>query len=247
MEFFQNKKRDIAIIVGVCVVLFGALIVAPKLYNTGVKVQQKSAHSTIKVNISNEERKRLETEIEGYKKQIAANDKKGAPNFAVVYAKMAHDYEGLGQLARAEDAYTQALKENPTHEEALYGRADVRKEMEQFGDAEKDYRAAIEANPTNPENYQRLAVFYQYALKDEERAKGVYIDGLSKTKSNLVLMKHFATYLETVGNTYEAYLYWQAIAKKNPKDTDASARVKVLQPLVKDVIKAAEDAAKKKK
>jgi tetratricopeptide (TPR) repeat protein len=243
MNLFQNKTRDIILIVSGFLVLLALVFVLPSATKKAVDYKNKIDRSVVQVNLTPEQRAEFEKSIRSLQEEIARKDTKGAANHARQYIAIGTTYQNLGLLGKASDAYTLALKEDAQSTEALVLRADAQKEMGDFVKAEGDYRAAIDIKPTEPSFYHKFATFYLYSVKDEEKARGTYLDGLSRTKNSLELMKNFATFHELTGDKYQAYLYWEAVLKKEPKNAAAKERITYLKPFVQDVIKATDAVA----
>ena len=73
---------------------------------------------------------------------------------------------------------------------------------------------------------------YFYDLKDSETARGIYVEGLIKSNSDLSLMKLFANFLELAGNRSEAMLYWQAVLEKDQQNKVVEEHIKDLRTMM---------------
>jgi|GEM_PF-1101743 len=245
-QLFQKKWIGISVIVASVFMLFGLMSFAPKIQKKISEFGKNMRYGTVNVNLTQEQRRLFENDIKKLKKDIQTQEegaKKAEPrSIAITYIQLAHTYENLGKLSQAISAYTSALKQDPKNVEALVGRADMKKELKEYGAAEADYRSAIEADTQKIDAYQKLADFYLYRKNDVDNARGVYMEGLLQTKDSSELKRHFAVFLESTGSKYEAYLYWSALAKANNTDTEAKAHADALRPSVQDVIRASEQA-----
>jgi putative PEP-CTERM system TPR-repeat lipoprotein len=77
---------------------------------------------------------------------------------------------GKGQSEQALEQLDQVLREYPDHVESRLARGDLRRRMQQLGEAEADYRHAVEQAPTNPRAHVGLALVH-IAQRDIEAAK----------------------------------------------------------------------------
>lgn len=242
-RLFQKKWVGISVICLSAGVVFGIMALMPSIRN-----MQKG---TVQINLTKEQRRSFEDEVRKIKKEIQSQTegvKKTEPRvMAVRYIQLARAYENLGQIAKSIGAYTDALKQDPKNADAFVGRADMKKELKEYGAAEEDYRSALDADTQNIDLYQKFADFYAYRMSDADKARGVYIEGLLRTNDSSELKRHFAVFLESTGSAYEAYLYWTALAQANSADAEAQVHANALRPSVQDAIRASEQAGKKSK
>ena len=235
---YTRKKIIItcSVLLAGLVVWFGATngMEMVKNYRRDIKEQY------IKTNLDDKSKDRILKEVADLETNIKLGDKKGSPNFAQQYLQMGIDFETLGLMPNAIDAYKRAEKEDPKSFVPKANLATAYLALNNYNSAERFYREAIEIDPTEFSNYAKLSELYWYKLKDEERARGTYLEGIIRTNNNMSLLKAYASFLERTNRPYEAYLYWQAIAKQLPQDSAVQQRVKELiiyDPLKKTDVK----------
>ncbi len=237
-RLFQNPKRDIALLVTVFVVAFAAVTITPKLIAVFQAFQQRThIADTIEVELSPEERAAAEHEIDELQKLLRSKDEQAKE---INHIKLGTAYQQLGRLADAEKSYRRALEINGSQLTTILRLGDVRMLRGDLADAEVWYRRAVELLPSDPLHYEKLVTLYDHYLDDREGARGIYIEALMRTENDPEIMRTFARYLEKIGETYEAYLYWNFLSEKDPKDQNARERADTLRPLVEDTIKETE-------
>lgn len=187
--------------------------------------RKETTHAVKKVDLLPDEKKRIEKEIQDIRASIRANDKKGAQNYAAQYYELGIRLEKLGLILKAARAYERALRENDTHVFAHARLGSMRASLGDAHGAVLHLRRAIELDPATPERYISLGSVYAFDLRDPVTGRGVYIEGLIRTNSNLSLMKEFAVFLELIGEPTEAQLYWEAVLQKEPQNTAVKERL----------------------
>lgn len=225
MKLFENTYRDIGIIILLFACAFGVLIGVPKIRTAFRVYQQEQKRDNVPVSLSADEKKSIEKDIIEIQNAIRASDKKGAKTYAAQYSALGVDFEKLGFLKRALDAYQKSIKEEVDVATYIHI-ADAYQRMKEYELAEENYRKAIDRDPKNIEYYQRLADMYFYDRGDAFSARGIYLEGLLRADNDIRLMKIFANFLETSGNRHEAYIYWDAILQKDPKNTQIREHLK---------------------
>lgn len=230
----SKKQKDIAIVIACLFGFFGAWFGVPAGIQALKSYDLYRSRSVVPVTISAEEKKKHEDAILEIKKAIANSDKQGNPNYAKQYQRLGEHYEALGYLGRAERAFVASRKEGTDETVSFLNLARVNQEMRYFKKSVNLYRQAIDRDPNRPDIYQKLAELYFYDLKDSLTARGVYIEGLSKTGNNLDLMKLFAQFLEFSGDRREAYIYWDAVLQKDRQNKSVEAYLKNFEDIKAD-------------
>lgn len=235
---FENKKRDIAIIIIIFISIgligFGAPFAVEKIKN----FQKRWSQRVVPTKLTQEEKARLIKENKEILDRIKKNDKNGESSFSGAYVKLATNEELLGQLWKAEEYYKKSLAEDSKNRVAYEHFAHFLTKLGRNTEASAQYRAAIESDPGIPSGYIDFASFASNWLNDSDMARGIYIEGLMRTKNDRGLMKDFALFLERTGEKYQAYLYWLEILKKEPGNKDALTHIAHLKPQIQDILKA---------
>ena len=224
VALLKNKRTGIPLILGVCISIIALWFLIPAGVSTIKKSQDYSSRSVVSVSLPADEKRKLEKEITDIKNAIRSSNKGGEETYAKQYRELGVRYVRLGMLGKAVEAYDDALREEPKHAETLLAKAEVLASMKEFEKAEQTYREAIDIQPNDQTAYVKLAGMYHYRMNDPETARGVYLEGLTRSNNDINLLRSFATYLEIAGRPEEAYLYWDAIYKKNPADSSAKNR-----------------------
>lgn len=229
LALLRNKKTGISLLCVIFLVLIGLWFIVPLAVKKALEAQDIASRSVISVSLTPEERKSLEKEVGDLKNAIRSSNKNGGANYAKQYRTLATTYERLGYIGKAVEAYDRALSEEPHHAETLLLKGSVLWTMREFTKAEKTYREVIDQNPTDQTAYVKLAGMYLYGLNDSITARGIYMEGLTRSNNDLNLMRSFATFLEVIGRPEEAYLYWDVVLKRFPTDASAKARLDALK------------------
>ncbi len=229
-NIFYNKKNGIIVIIAVFVIGFIALITIPKAITGIFSFMDKRAKSTVRVNISLEEQEKIQKEIQDLTKSFTSDPAPQGESAAKLHRDIAGKYIMLGQLGTAIKHYDNALDAQRTDTAALVEKGKVLGQMEELLKGEESIKKAIEFEPTSVSHYSAMAQYYRDFGKDNENARGTYIEGLIRTNNDATLMWEFASFLESIGDESEAYLYWVELEKKLPSDPIVKERIKALRP-----------------
>lgn len=240
----HNKRYGIAALCLLFLLGFVALISLPALFSRIVEYQDAKKYSVVPVTLSDEEKENLEKEIDSMNKSLQSTDVNDGVARAALYRSLGEKHEKLGHLAKSASLYRLALNAYPKDAEALVSLGLLYGQMGKLAIGQESFKKALDFEPRNKAFYSKLASFYREYGHDEESARGVYLEGLIRTNNDSDLMREYATFLESIGEGYEAYLYWDTLSKKNPSDTALAARVAELQQTYQAVIQAGQDTAK---
>lgn len=225
-KILRNKRAGVGI---VCLAFFlsaSAWFLLPKTYASVLRYQKEMAKATVPVNLSLEEKKKIEKEILELENSIRSSNKKGADNYASQYILLGEKFEKLGYRGKAIKTYQNAIREDGKSISAYTHLGALSKVMENYSVARNAFRAAIDLHPSDPNLYPSLAYVYLDGMRDMETARGVFLEGLIRTDNNLELIKEYVPFLEKVGEYSEAKLYQQEIIKKEPKTLSADKKAK---------------------
>lgn len=214
----ENKQKTItslfAAFFGLGVLWFSV----PKIASGIIAYQDRLGKMTVQITIPFDQRKKIEKEIVDIQTAIRSSDKKGASDYSDQYMELGKKYEKLGYRGKAEHAYRKALHESPKNTEVLLYLGSVLSAMEEYEKSIATFREAIELNPSNEETYRAFAEMVAFGMKNSQEARGIYIEGLMRTKNSPQLLKSFAAFLEKIGYAHEARQYQKTLSKiLNPK------------------------------
>ncbi len=232
-KIFTNKKKGIILIIAVFIFGFIALVTIPKAISGVISYKDKRARSTVEVNLSPEEQAKIQKEIQDLSASSTADPAPQGEPLAKIYRDIASRHTGLGRLGESVKYYDKALQANKTDTNALVEKGKILGRIGQLLEGEGSIKKAIEFEPTQAAHYSALAQYYRDLGGDNEHARGTYIEGLIRTNNDTNLMREFASFLESIGELSEAYLYWVELAKKFPTDAILKEHIKALESQAK--------------
>lgn len=238
-----HKKYGIAALCVIFVLGFVALMGLPALFGKLKEYQDTKKYSVIAVSLSEEEKTDVEKEINNLNESLKGTDVSDGVARAALYRSLGEKYEKVGHLAKSASVYRLALTAYPKDAEALASLGLLYGRMGKLAIGEESIKQALDFEPRTLMLYSKLASFYREYGHDKDAARGVYLEGLIRTNNDSDLMREYATFLESIGEGYEAYLYWDALSKKDPSDVTLAARVMELQQTYQAVIQAQKDTA----
>lgn len=233
---FYDKRKGSLLIFLAFIFVFLAFIIIPKLFGVVSEYMERSSRGTVNVSLTPEERGRLEGEIRDLSNTLQTNPPASGQPLADLYRNLAARYEQIGKLNDALRFYEKGNSESPRDTKFLIAQSRILGQMGSLAKGEEMIKKAIEFEPLEISHYSQAASFYRMYGGDTEAARGVYLEGLIKTNNNTNLMREFAGFLEEIGEGYEAYLYWNALQQKLPKDTAVKQRIEELSKRCHDVI-----------
>lgn len=136
-------------------------------------------------------------------------------------------------------ACNEGLSVNPGHPELLMGRGKIWLEMDRFGNAIRDYEAALSSDPKNREATKNLR--FARTKREVKVAQCLQGDGLSGLKAcdaalmkgasdEFAVQKRRAGLLQAMGREKEAVGAYQAAAHLNPDDGQITQSLAALSP-----------------
>ena len=144
-----------------------------------------------------------------------------SPTAAQPLIALARGYVALKQPEKAEARLKQLLAEDPASAVGLYLLGDLYTSTDRLPQAKAQYQAAIEAHPTAPLGYSRLAAV-QGAQGDAAVAVSTLRSGLEATGHNAGLAFELASRLDAAGQFDEAAAVYEEMLKRDPA-LDAAA------------------------
>lgn len=218
-KILKNKQLGVIVLCGVFIILASTWFVAPNIYRSIVRYQKELARATVPVSLSLEEKKKIEKEILELQNAIRSSNKKGAENYASQYVSLGEKFEQLGYRAKAVKAYQGAVREDGKNVSAYAHLGAVSGDMKNWSAARDAFRMAIDLNPGDADFYYSLAYVYSDGMKDDEIARGVFLEGLVRTGNDKWLIEKYIPFLEKIGEYSEAKLYQRELAKKEQPQT----------------------------
>lgn len=194
------------------IVALCAFFALPSLVRIVKTIKHNAQYAVVSVQISDEERSATETRIAEIYAAIQANDKRGKQSYVDSYLELGGLYEKIGYLAKARDAYQNAVRDEEWHYGARVRLASVFVQMQEIRSAREILRESIEHEPSRIEGYEDLAKHFA-ALNETEEARGAYLEGLARTSNNKELMARYTAFLDSVGMNSEASQYRFELAK----------------------------------
>lgn len=240
-EILTNKTYGIAALCLLFVLGFVVLVSVPAVVSSIVKYQETKKYSVVQVTLSDEEKTNLEKEIDNLNESLRGTKVSDGVARAALYRSLAEKYETLGHLAKSISVYRLAITAYPKDAEALAAMGLLSGRMGDLTGGEALFKQALDFEPRTISLYSKLASFYREYVHDQESARGTYLEGLIRTNNDSDLMREYAGFLESIGEGYEAYLYWDALSKKLPSDTTLAARVAELQQTYQAIIQVQKD------
>ncbi len=225
-----SSQKFIGFTVIVVLVLLALWFVVPVVSRQVSETSRIARNYIVSVSLSSDERTKTEQDIRNIEDEIKRGNTKGAANMFQQYIRLGNDFETIGRLDLAIDAYKKASQNDASfvayaHMGSAYTTA------HDYELAKDAFQQAIGKAPKEPKNYQKLAELYWHQLDQIAVARGVYIQGLVGTNQELGIMKSYASFLEQTGYTSESLMYWQAILKSTPKDQAVKDHIKALTSL----------------
>lgn len=229
----SSEHGHFPFLAGILVAFVVLWFVVPAAYTAFEQRNEYIKKSFISTPLNPETEEKIWKHIRETTAEITRGEKHDNATHAQQYLSMGIDLETLGQMRAAMSAYEHARAEDP---QSFVPIANLATAYATIGDYERavgEFRAAIDVQQDEYSLYTKLADLYHYQLKDSDRARGIYIEGLMRTNNNPNLIKAFATFLEETGARSESILYWQALGKMLPGDQGVQERIKQLVPPAK--------------
>lgn len=138
--------------------------------------------------------------------------------------QLAIQYHRANRLTEAEQAYRQALKEDPQHLEALYGLGTLAQQLGQFQSAEKLLTTAISVQPNFLKGWFSLGNLHQ-AQGQFLEAESAYRQALTLKPDSLPIYNNLGYTLQQQGLFKEAINYYQKALELKPDFVEAEANL----------------------
>lgn len=195
-----------------------------KLAQTGV-IHEKT------VNLSVEERQRIEAQMKGYSEQI-----KGLSGDTLtkernkVYILLAGTQYKLGQYSDALKSLDIAAPDNQDSTRLWSYYTFTYRDM---GDISKAYESAkklVDLDQENPQNWQTYIDIAVTAKKSNDEIKELFLNAVKKTDADTDLVISFAKFLEAIGDKPGAISMWVKAGESNSQEkTNYDAEIARLQ------------------
>lgn len=211
--FFQHPKRDSLLIAGIFCAVLAILFSLPGAIRFVQGQNARAAMGTVEVQLSPDERAKIEKEIVANHTAIQSGNGVEGPSLAQRYTTLGELYEKLGYLLKAKEAYEKGAKQDLRSADIRLQSARVLIRMKDYEAAKKTFDEALAVEPYNWKVYDASAQAHATVFKNPEEARGIYLKGLVATANTIDLMRAYAAFLESQGFASEAHEYRQEILK----------------------------------
>lgn len=146
------------------------------------------------------------------------------------YFELGNMEKNLGNLKEAIEAYNQSIAKQDGAL-ARNNLADTFAEAGDYADAEKNYRKAIEINPSNAAYWRKLTDFiYEKFPERRSEIKSIYLDALDNVEEThrIDIITVFARHLDNMGDYKESLRWWQQALILSPNNESIKAEVDAL-------------------
>ena len=140
--------------------------------------------------------------------------------FAAYYT-IGTQYDGLGQLDKARDAYLEAEKYQPERYSVYMSLYNVYLEMQDFGNAKLVIEKELKRDEADPEVWrQYIALQKERFNASEAGMDALYNMALKATGNSPTIMALYSEFLEGLGDNSRAISYLEKAKKANPDGKD---------------------------
>ncbi len=229
----MQKSLSSGKFIGAAIVLIlGAValwFIVPPLHQQISRVHRNAKNYVVAVTIPQQAQKKIEQDIRDIEDKIKRGDTQEDTVLAQ-YLRLGINFETIGRLDLAIDAYQKAAIVDPTSFVPYANMGTTHEAAKEYEAAKDAFQKAIGIVPQEPSNYQKLAELYSYKLNEIAVARGVFLQGLMGTNQEPNLVRSYASFLDRTGYTSESLLYWQVVLKNSPNDESVKTRIKELTP-----------------
>lgn len=219
------KQYFLPIILGVVLIATGFLLWRQSSKpGSGGQTSNEKLVEKVTVNLTPEQQKKIEQDIADLKNRIKIRNTGPEPDLAMVYIKLGIDYEVLGELGKAREAYLDASKERAGLFIPWSNLGSLYQQMGSDKLAKEALEKALALAPAESINWEKWLEFNRLRLKlDDASLRDLYAQAFKATNDNLNLHRLFARYLEEVKDEMAALDQWQFILEVDPFDKGAEA------------------------
>lgn len=216
-----NTNKKSALIGAAVIVVVIALVAVWFFGNRNTSNNQPEEKLVLKVNtlLSPEQVAATQSKVELLREQIAKRDTKGDTDLLVPYITLGQQYELLGELGLARDAYMGAASENPNAGLPWIDLGILYPRMGSNNLATSAFKRAISLEPTLVQAWEGIINFSRNNLNyGISETKALYAEALKATSNNARLYKAYADYLVSIGERANAVTLYENLVKAYPED-----------------------------
>lgn len=157
--------------------------------------------------------------IDKLNEQITKRDLGGEPDLLPRYIALGQQYELLGELGKARDAYVSATNESNKAAMPWINLGSLYQRMGSITLALQSYTRATSLEPTLVPGWEAMIMFARSELHyGEAETKALYGRALTATSNDPRLYKAYADYLASVGSRLDAIMLYENLVKAFPDD-----------------------------
>lgn len=228
---FSKYKLSGVLIILAAVIGIAAFVIKPNQGNAPV-VNNNIKWYIDRTDMPVEIRQKYEDRKKEFQDKIAKNE-----DLAQNYFELGNIERSLGNLKEAVDAYNSSI----VKQDGALARnniADTYAEAGDYVNAEKNYRKAIEINPSNTIYYRKLADFIYEKFPDRRvEIKNIYLEGLKNVDEThkIDVITVYARYLDNMGDYNESLRQWQQALILMPDNQSIKEEVDALNKKVSEL------------
>ncbi len=215
-EFIQDRFKLFLIMAGVVLIAAGLLVWFnspvrwPRL-GGGESATQDKLTAKVEVSLTPEQRAKFEEAVKKYQDQIARGDSQGERTMLRPYLYLGINYESLGELELARQAYLKAAEVNVASDIPWSNLGSLYQAMGSLRLSKEALLTAVRLNPQNSLVWQKLIEVYFKMNETDANIEALYEEAMAKATSKVELIRDYALYLEQKGEIGKAIKEWQII------------------------------------
>ncbi len=240
-QFTQDRFKVFLSLAAVIVIVAGVLVWFnssgrwPRL-GSGESAVQDKLTAKIEVSLTPEQRAKFEEAVKKYQDQISRGDSQGERTMLRPYLYLGINYESLGELELARQAYLKAAEVNGASDIPWSNLGSLYQQMGSLRLGKEALLTAVRLNPSNSLAWQKLIEIYFKMNETEANLNALYNEAIAKATNKTELIRDYALYLEQKGEIDKAIAQWQIIlsgATDKAQVSGINQKIKELQAKTK--------------
>lgn len=201
----------------------------------GDSVAQEKLTTKVAVNLTPSQRAAFEEAVKKYQDQIARGDSQGERTMLRPYLYLGINYESLGELELARQAYLNAAAVNQASDIPWSNLGSLYQQMGSLRLAKEALMTATRLNPQNSLAWQKLIELYFKMNETEASIEALYRQAIDAAGAKHELVRDYALYLEQKGEIDQAILQWQILLQQaqGAQAQGIEQKIKELQAKIK--------------
>ncbi|GEM_PF-5055167 len=228
----ESKKKIILGGIFGCVILLGVIFGGGYIFlhkdQSFLILPEKLTLETREVNLTEEQRTKLEKEIKDFQEKILQDPTDLNPYWGLALWK-----NRLGDVRGSAEVYILAIKQNPLFYFGYENLGSNYVEAQEYDRAEMAFKEAIIRNPAQPMPYIKLGELYQYYFPEKEGVmEKYYQEGIGKAITDghrMLLFQTLAEWYERRSENEKALEYYNKIIAIDPNQKQIQEKVQELQ------------------